>query len=255
MTEGKAFSIEQSEELIAKLKTETSSEFEQLRKTLQLLGQVPDLSLGMVPPMLPSVANQTVVSIARKSSKSHRTVFTSMFAAGILVSATLTAAAVTGRGPAPIVAVAHSTAKFMKDVVGTVTSVVSGNNSGKVKDSHNENSPSAIPSGASPSSEENNSDGNNNSEASNPPVAVPQENSTKDHSGSDEPKGEKSPSKTPTRENGNSEQNSSDNKPSETPKPETSPTAQGEVVLQTDIPTPAPEISTPEVNSESPGTD
>jgi len=129
MTEPKPFSIEQSEELIAQLKSETTSEFEQLRKTLQLLGQVPELSQGMVPPALPSTVNQAVVNIGRKASKSHRTIITSIISAGILVSATLTAAAVTGRGPSPIVSVAHSTVKFVKNVVGTVANVVEGNHS------------------------------------------------------------------------------------------------------------------------------
>lgn len=217
MTERKPFSIEQSEELIAQIKIDSPSEFEQLRKTLQLLGQVPELSQGMVPPALPSTVNQTVVSFARKSSKSHRAIITSIIAAGILASASLTAAAVTGRGPAPIVAVAHNTAKFVKHVVGTVTSVVTGTNSGKGQDSNNETPE------------------NNNSEATGAPGIVQPESSTKEESRSENTKTGKDPS--------------------ESPKPETTPTPAGEVVLQKDIPTPAPEISKPLAESETEGSD
>lgn len=239
MTERKPFSIEQSEELIAQLKTDTPSEFEQLRKTLQLLGQIPELSQGMVPPALPSTVNQAVVSFARKSSKSHRPIITSIIAAGILASASLTAAAVTGRGPAPIVAVAHNTSKFVKHVVGTVTSVVTGTNSGKGQDSNNETS-QLVPTVAPTPSGENNSENNqtsenNNSEATGAPVIVQPESSTKEQSRSENTKPGKDPS--------------------ESPKPETTPTPAGEVVLQKDIPTPAPEISKPLVESETEGSD
>lgn len=138
MSEQKIFSIEQSEELIALLKTETPSEFGQLRSALKLLAHVPELSPSAVPPALPStVHQQTVLRLPLKSSKSHRTIITSLIAAGVLASASLTAAAVTGKGPAPIVAVANKTVKFAKEVAGTVASIVTGNSSDTPQDQTN----------------------------------------------------------------------------------------------------------------------
>ena len=268
MTERQPFSIEQSEELIAQLKTEMSTEFEQLRKTLKLLGQVPELSQGMVPPALPSTVNQSVVSIARKSSQSHRTVMTSIIAAGILVSATLTAAAVTGRGPAPIVAAAHSTAKFVKEVVGTVTSVITGNTFSAPTDTTDVTPQPVVPSVApTPSSEVS----NDNSESTQIPIVIAPENPPKEKTHSDETKTGKEPSSSPLPtniENGTEGENSPKNKPSETPAPETTPApeptpapevtggvgataeAGGGVVPDQDRATPAPQISHPEVKPE-----
>jgi hypothetical protein len=168
----KPLSIEQSEELIAQLKTETPSEFEQLRKTLQLLGQVPELSQGMMPPILPSQINASVVNITTRRLNSPRTVITAFITAGVLVSATLTAAAVTGRGPAPLVSAAHHTAKFVRDVVGTVATVVTGGNSKKAPDtklpSDQPNLPVVSSTPSPEKSTDNNSDSKNgNSEPSN----------------------------------------------------------------------------------------
>lgn len=161
MSEQKTFSIEQSEELIAQLKTETSSEFEQLRSALKLLAHVPELSTSAVPPALPSTVHQNVLPIALKPAKSHRRIITSLIAIGIFASASLAAAAVTGNGPGPIVAVANKTVKFVKEAVGSVAGAVTGNNSSTLEDQTN--SP-GIP------DEENPSDESEESEASNSDV-------------------------------------------------------------------------------------
>lgn len=123
----KEFSLEQSEELIANLKSGAPSEFEQLRSTLSLLAHVPDISPVSLPPILPSSIDQPVPIIPARSSKSRRTIVTSIMVAGLFASASLAAAAVTGIGPAVIVNAGHSAAKFVKDVVGGVTHVVTGN--------------------------------------------------------------------------------------------------------------------------------
>jgi hypothetical protein len=274
MTPRKPFSIEQSEELIAQLKTESASEFEQLRKTLLLLGQVPELSQGMVPPILPSQINQTVVDFVKKASKSHRTILASFITAGILASATLTAAAVTGRGPAPIVSAAHQTAKFVKDVVGTVTHVVTGGNSSNAPTSNNRNDQLPVPSAtATPSgdnkpgdsSADHNSSGDNSteknssldnfSEGSGVPVILQPGNSTEDKSNGGETKSGKNSSHPSSGENGNDTEKSTGDKHSETPKPEITQAPAGEVVPQQDVPTPAPGISQPAGDSDTEGSD
>jgi len=244
MTQRKPFSIEQSEELVANLKRDSVSEFEQLRKTLQLLGQVPELSQGMAPPALPSAINENVRSFAKKTSKSHRTAITSIITAGILVSATLTAAAVTGRGPAPIVSVAHHTAKFVKDVVGSVTHVVTGGHSNPAPESNNVKEQPTVPGVTSTPSPENTSDNgstieNGDTEATNAPVVVQPENTRKVKSHEGENKVSQTPSATPTGDNSNAENRSS--QPSDTPTPEVTPT--GGVVPPIGIPSPAPGTS------------
>ena len=254
MTPKKPFSIEQSEELIAQLKTESTSEFEQLRKTLQLLGQVPELSQGMVPPVLPSNINQTVVDFARKTSKSHRTILTSIIAAGIIASATLTAAAVTGRGPAPIVAAAHHTAKFVKDIVGTVTHAVSGGNSNSVPASNNQDEQPAVASPTTSSSDENN-DGNSSAGPKTSGDNSAEKNSGQNNSDGGETKSGKSTPHPSSGENGNETQKPTGEKHSETPQPEFTPTPAGEVVPQQDVPTPAPGILQPAGSSETEGSD
>ncbi|HEX7404948.1 MAG TPA: hypothetical protein VF307_03385 [Candidatus Nanopelagicaceae bacterium] len=268
MMERKPFSIEQSEELVANLKSDSASEFEQLKKTLQLLGQVPELSQGMVPPALPSAINENVRSFAKKTSKSHRTAITSIIAAGILVSATLTAAAVTGRGPAPLVSVAHHTAKFVKDVVGSVTHVVTGGHSNPAPESNNVNEQPTVPGVTSTPSPENTSDNgsntengntaasnqnsdNGNTEAANAPVVVQPENTRKGKSGEGETKVSNTPSSTPTGDNSNGENRSS--QPSDTPTPEVTPT--GGVVPPIGIPSPAPGTSHQDDAPESEGND
>jgi len=267
MTPKKPFSIEQSEELIAQLKTESTTEFEQLRKTLQLLGQVPELSQGMVPPVLPSNINQTVVDFTRKTSKSHRTILTSLIAAGIIASATLTAAAVTGRGPAPIVAAAHHTAKFMKDIVGTVTHAVSGGNSNPAPESNNQDEQSAVASPTTSSSGDNNDgnssagknssgDNNDGNSFTGPKTSGDnntEKNGTQNNSEGSESKSGQSTPRPSSGENGNGKQKPTGEKHSETAKPEVTPTPAGEVVPQRDVPTTAPEISQPASVSDTDG--
>lgn len=165
MSEQKTFSIEQSEELIALLKTETSSEFEQLRSALKLLAHVPELSPSAIPPALPSSVHQNVLPIALKPAKSHRRIITSLIAVGIFASASLAAAAVTGNGPGPIVAVANKTVKFVKEAVGSVTSAVTGNNSSTSEDQTNV---PEIPDEENPSDESEESEPNNSDVKENP---------------------------------------------------------------------------------------
>ena len=129
MSKSDDFSLEQSEELLANLKSGAPSEFEQLRSALNLLGHVTELPRTSIPPLLPSGISQPVPIIAVKSIKSRRTIITSVIVTGILASASLAAAAVTGIGPAPIVNIGHQTAKFVKGVAGAVTHVVTGGNS------------------------------------------------------------------------------------------------------------------------------
>jgi hypothetical protein len=269
MTSKKLFSIEQSEELIAQLKTESTSEFEQLRKTLQLLGQVPELSQGMLPPVLPSTINQTVVDFAKKASKSHRTILTSIIAAGIIASATLTAAAVTGRGPAPIVAAAHNTAKFVKDIVGTVTHAVNGGNSNPAPASNNQDEPPAVASPATTSSGDNNdgdsssspkisgdnNDGNSSADQNSSGDNNAEKSATQNNSDGGETRSSKSTPHPSSGENGNETQKPTGEQHSETPKPEITPTPAGEVVPQQDVPTPAPGILQPTGSSETEGSD
>lgn len=123
------FTIEDSEGLINDLKSNSSPEFEKLRTTLNLLSHVGELSPISTPPLLPSEIDRPVLLLTPKSSKSRRTAVTSILSVGLLVSASLAAAAVTGRGPAPIVNAGHESAKFVKTVAGAVNEVVTGNNS------------------------------------------------------------------------------------------------------------------------------
>lgn len=123
------FSLEQSEELIAKLKSGAPTEFEQLRSALNLLAHVPEMPPLSVPPVLPSQLNQPAPVIPIKTIKSPRTIITSAIVTGLLASASLAAAAVTGIGPAPIVSMGHQTAKFVRGVASAVTHVVTGGNS------------------------------------------------------------------------------------------------------------------------------
>ncbi len=123
------FTIEDSEGLINNLKSNSAPEFEKLRTTLNLLSHVNELSPISTPPLLPSEIGRPVQLLTRKSSKSRRTAITSILSVGLLVSASLAAAAVTGRGPATIVNAGHESAKFVKAVAGAVSQVVTGNNS------------------------------------------------------------------------------------------------------------------------------
>lgn len=126
MNEGKDFSLEDSEELINNLAANPAPELEKLRSALNLLSHVHELSPISLPPLLPSKIRQPDRILARHRSKSRRTVITSILSVGILASASLAAAAVTGRGPAPIVNVGHQSAKLVKAVAGAISKAVTG---------------------------------------------------------------------------------------------------------------------------------
>jgi len=119
------FSLEDSEELIANLKSGKPSEFEQLRSALNLVAHVTELPPTSIPPVLPSGITQPIPVIPVKPANPRRTIVTSVIAIGMFASASL-AAAVTGIGPAPIVDIGHKTAKFVKGVAGAVSNVVTG---------------------------------------------------------------------------------------------------------------------------------
>ena len=129
INENEDFTIEDSEGLISNLKSNSAPEFEKLRTTLNLLSHVGELSPISTPPLLPSEIGRPVQLLARKSSNSRRTAITSILSVGLLISASLAAAAVTGRGPAPMVNAGHESAKFVKAVAGAVSEVVTGTNS------------------------------------------------------------------------------------------------------------------------------
>ena len=125
----KEFSVEQSEELIANLKSGKPSEFEQLRSALNLLAHTPEISPISMPPLMPSTVRQPVPVVAIKSSKPRRTIVTSIVLAGLFASGSLAAAAVTGIGPSIFVNAGHSAANFVRNVVGGVGHIVTGNDS------------------------------------------------------------------------------------------------------------------------------
>lgn len=157
------FSLEESEELIANLKSGKPSDFEQLRSALNLLGHVTELPPTSIPPMLPSSISAPVPVLPIRSSKARRTIVTSIMVTGLFASASLAAAAVTGIGPAAIVNVGHEAAKFVRGVVGGVTHVVTGNPSTTEQNqAASPSTPVPLPSlSAAPS----NADGNNQSES------------------------------------------------------------------------------------------
>jgi hypothetical protein len=122
------FSLEDSEELIANLKSGKPSDFEQLRSALNLVAHVTELPPTSIPPVLPSGITQPIPVIPVKPANPRRTIVTSVIVIGMFASASLAAAAVTGIGPAPIVEIGHKTAKFVKGVAGAVSNVVTGGN-------------------------------------------------------------------------------------------------------------------------------
>lgn len=123
------FSLEDSEELIANLKSGKPSDFEQLRSALNLVAHVTELPPTSLPPILPSGIAQPIPVIPVKPANPRRTIVTSVIVIGMFASASLAAAAVTGIGPAAIVNVGHQAAKLVKGIVGGVTQVVTGNSS------------------------------------------------------------------------------------------------------------------------------
>ncbi len=145
MKEDDFFSIEQSEELIASLKNGKQSEFAHLQGSLKELAHVDDLPKGATPPVLPSSIKEVLYKMPVEFSK-RRTAVVSLIAASLVASATLTAAAVTNSGPAPLVRVAHQTAKFVKEIAGTVTKAVTG----KAKDLNETPTPTAPATSATP---------------------------------------------------------------------------------------------------------
>ena len=120
------FSLEDSEALIANLKSGKPSEFEQLRSALNLVAHVTELPPTSIPPVLPSGITQPIPVVPVKPANPRRTIVTSVIAFGMFASASLAAAAVTGIGPTPIVDIGHKTAKFVKGVAGAVSNVVTG---------------------------------------------------------------------------------------------------------------------------------
>lgn len=122
----KDFSLEESEKLIANIRSGAPSEFEQLRSTLSLLAHVPEISPVSAPPVLPSNIAQPTPITSAKSIKPRRTIVTSVIVMAMFGSASLAAAAVTGIGPSPIVNIGHQTAKIVKSFAGAVTKAVTG---------------------------------------------------------------------------------------------------------------------------------
>ena len=248
----KEFSIEQSEELIANLKSGQPSEFEHLRSALNLLAHVPAISPVSTPPVLPSSISQPSPVVPINSSKSRRTIVTSIIVMGLFASGSLAAAAVTGIGPSIFVNAGHSAAKFVKHVVGGVDNAVTGNNS----DSHqNQASVVVTPSTTKPVINSNsNEEGNqNNSEESSlplvsklvPPISTTiltnsgsheNESQTSSHE-SQSQNSEQSQKKTPEpqrTQSSSEDQNQSDSHPSQEPTPAISSST-----------SPTPEISIP----------
>jgi len=171
MSNKEEFSLENSEELLANLKAGGHSDFEQLRSTLNLLGHVTELPPTSTPPVLPSEIAQPVPLLPMKSTKPRRTIVTSVIVTGILASASLAAAAVTGVGPAPIVNIAHQTAKFVKGVAGAVSHIVTGNPSDTAQNQATSTAnPLPIP---SPSPAPPNADENNQSDSEHLPLIIP----------------------------------------------------------------------------------
>ncbi|MDP1720487.1 MAG: hypothetical protein Q8L08_05775 [Candidatus Nanopelagicaceae bacterium] len=163
MNEDKDFSLEDSEELINNLKSNAAPELEKLRSTLNLLSHVHELSPISSPPVLPSEIGQPVRLLTGKTSHTRRTVITSILSVGILASASLAAAAVTGRGPAPIVSAGHQSAKLVKTVAGAISNAVTGkHDEPPAKPSPAMSNPSILPGGE----EENESDVQKDSEHS-----------------------------------------------------------------------------------------
>ncbi|MFA5918401.1 MAG: hypothetical protein WC800_02530 [Candidatus Nanopelagicaceae bacterium] len=163
MNNDKDFSLDDSEALISNLKSSAAPELERLRSTLNLLSHVHELSPTSSPPVLPSEIGQPVQLLTRNPSKTRRTMITSILSVGILASASLAAAAVTGRGPAPIVNAGHQSAKLVKAVAGAISDAVTGgNDETPAKPSPATSNPSLLPG----SEDENESDDREDSEDS-----------------------------------------------------------------------------------------
>ena len=92
--EDESFSIEDSEELIESLKAGNSTSGGALHSALKTLSEIDDLPKGSTPPALPSGIKEVIYKLPTEFSKA-RTAVVSGISLAILVSATLTAAAVT----------------------------------------------------------------------------------------------------------------------------------------------------------------
>ncbi len=238
------FSIEQSEQLIANLKSGLPSEFEQLRSALNLLAHVPQISPVATPPVLPSSIIQPAAVVPIKSSKPRRTIVTSIVVLGLFASGSLAAAAVTGIGPSVFVNAGHSAARFVKNVVTGVSNVVTGNDSASNQNQAagdvNPGGSAPTPSGSTtlPATSLNPTDSNNENETELsssilplistliPPLTSPivtnpsgdsQENETQTPSSSHE-----NQSQSPTQEN---QSQSPEDSPQSTPRAEKSPSS------------------------------
>jgi hypothetical protein len=172
MSNNGEFSEEQSEALIAHLKSADPSHFEQLRSTLNLLAHVTELPPTSIPPMLPSDVTQPIPVLPARSLKPRRTIVTTIMVVGLFASASLAAAAVTGIGPAVIVNVGHQAAKFVKGVVGGVAHVVTGNPSDVTQNqASSPQPPFAVPTVAPTISSSN--EGNNQSDSEHSALVIP----------------------------------------------------------------------------------
>ena len=128
MSNFEKFSMEQSEELIAQLKTNSPSGFTQLHSSLKLLSHVSAPSPVAMPPLLPSAVDQPIESITLLRPRAHRSVITSLIITAVLASASFAAAGVTGRGPAVIVEAAQKSGEIVSTVVGTIGKTLTGKN-------------------------------------------------------------------------------------------------------------------------------
>lgn len=257
----KEFSIEESEQLIANLKSGVPSEFEQLRSALNLLAHVPEMSPVATPPVLPSSISQPAAVVPIKSAKPRRTIVTSIVVLGLFASGSLAAAAVTGIGPSVIVNAGHSAARFVKNVVTGVSNVVTGNdsaaNQNQASGATNPGGGTSTPLGttALPVPSLNPTDGNNENETEHssnvlplisnlfPPLSLPivtnpssdsQDNESQTPSTSHEsqtPNSEESHKKNPDAQktqSSNEDQNQSESHPTVLPTPEPSVTTSAE---------------------------
>ncbi|MCX6430223.1 MAG: hypothetical protein NTX12_04505 [Actinobacteria bacterium] len=139
------FSVEQSEELIAQLKTSAPSGFTQLHSTLNLLSHVSELSPVAMPPLLPSAVDLPVETISARRPRAHGPAITSLIVTAVLASASFAAAGVTGRGPAVIVEAAQKSGEIVANVVGSVGNTLTGNSGSSKTTTGTENRNSTVP--------------------------------------------------------------------------------------------------------------
>ena len=235
------FSLEDSEDLLANLKSGKPSEFEQLRSALNLVAHVTELPPTSIPPILPSGITQPIPVIPVKPTNPRRTIVTSIIAIGMFASVSLAAAAVTGIGPSPIVNIGHKTAKFVKSVAGAVSNVVTGTNADTavtVPPVPTVPAITAAPTG-NDESLSHNSDGNDESNTESLSVTIPQlpnPLSTEDRKSSE-----------------NSDSKSNDGKSNDGKSRESQPNNQEELTISPPAILPTPSIKIEAKHSESDG--